>query len=532
MRNSKARRGAILLMALFFTVLATTGSLILINVMPSGAASLRLLRRDVETNQVAEAGIRDCSAWISHQLQNNIEPLTTPTTTRSGSLGMYTWSAVITADSQTPPSVPTPVGLRMYKVESTVSASGTPKRRVTCWLQAGTNFTKYAAFTENTPAVGHMNFGLYKNQQTVDGAFRTNGTLKLAIPPGYYGGITLPAFNGQMSATGSTGLGDGIDYSQGIPGPAGPTAPAQYKDLHSTGKPGFAVGVSPMSMPTGTAAIASSAWGGTAPATIPAGVTVNPSGGVAIGGDVDAMVLSVDGGSNPVVTITQGATITKVTRVTDSPVGGAPIGSRLVQVGATSTVVAGLGTGVVFTSGDIRQLKGTNKGATTIAADYSTGKSIEIVGSLLRADTPLPSVAPGQPTPTGVRPSSKRDPLGLIGQEVRVTDNVLALPRNLNVLNIYANIFANDRFLVEQAANSGLGDGRMAVFGSIVGRNSWRTFNYDLATFDVLSGFGHPSGSGGFKLTSDPNADFFPPPVFPASEKGQIEIRYWKEQAL
>jgi hypothetical protein len=526
MRKSTARRGAILLMALFFTVLATTGSLILINVMPSGAASLRLLRRDVESNQAAEAGIRDCSAWISHQLKNNIEPLTTATTTRTGSLGVYSWSAVITADSQTPPSVPTPNGIRMYKVESTVSTNGTPKRRVTCWLQAGTNFTKYAAFTENTPSAGLVNFAIYKNQQTVDGAFRTNGTFKLAIPTGYYGGVTTPAFNGLLSASGSTGLGDGIDYSAGI---AGPTTAAQYQDLHKMGKPGFAVGISAMNMPTGTSVIKDSAWGGTAPGTIPAGVTVNPSGGVAIGGDVNDLVLSVDGGSNPVVTITQGATITKVTRVTDSPVGGAPIGSRLVQVGATSTVVAGLGTGVVFSSGDILQLKGTNKGATTIAADYSTGKSIEIVGPLLRADTPVP---PGLPTPAGARPSSTRDPLGLIGQEVRITDNVIALPRNLDVVNIYANIFANDKFFVEQATNPGLGQGRMAVFGSIVGRNSWSTGTRDPFTFAIASGFGHPSGYAGFKLTSDPNADFFPPPQFPASEKGQIEIRYWKEQAL
>jgi hypothetical protein len=526
MRKSTARRGAILLMALFFTVLATTGSLILINVMPSGAASLRLLRRDVESNQAAEAGIRDCSAWISHQLKNNIEPLTTATTTRTGSLGSYSWSAVITADSQTPPSVPTPNGIRMYKVESTVSTNGTPKRRVTCWLQAGTNFTKYAAFTENTPTASFVNFFIYKNQQTVDGAFRTNGTLKVGIPTGYYGGVTTPAFNGLLSASGSTGIGDGIDYSMGL---SGPTTATEYQDLHKLGKPGFAVGISPMNVPTGTAPIKDSAWGGTAPGTIPAGVTVNPSGGVAIGGDVDDMVLSVDGGSNPVVTITQGATVTKVTRVTDSPVGGAPVGSRLVQVGATSTVVAGLGTGVVFSSGDVRQLKGTNKGATTIAADYSTGKSIEIVGPLLRADTPIPA---GVPTVAGLRPTSTRDPLGLIGQEVRVTDNVLALPRNHDVLNIYANIFANDRFLVEQRNNASLGQGKMAVFGSILGRNSWNTSSYDIATSSVLSGFGHPSGFGGFKLTSDPNADFFPPPQFPASEKGQIEIRYWKEQAL
>jgi hypothetical protein len=525
MRKSNARRGAVLLMALFFTVLATTGSLILINVMPSGAASLRALRRDVETNQVAEAGIRDCSAWISYQLKNNIEPLTTPTTTRTGSLGMYNWSAVITADSQTPPSVPSPIGLRMYKVESTVSASGTPKRRVTCWLQAGTNFTKYAAFTEQTALPGWVNYGLYKNQRTVEGAFRTNGILKLWIPSGYYGGVTTPAFNGLVSTSGTTGVGDGIDYAIGI---SGPSNASEYHDLHTLGKPGLAVGVSPMFMPTGPQALANAAWGGTSPATIPAGVTVNPAGGVSVGGDINDMVLSVDAGSNPVITITQGGTTTKVTRVTDTAVGGAPVGSRLVQVGATSTVVPGLGSGVVYSSGDILKLKGTNKGATTIVADYSNGKSIEIAGPLLRADTAIPA---GFPTTAGPRPTSKRDPLGLVGQQVRITDDTIAVPRNANVLNVYASIFANDRFLVEQNTASGLGAGKMAVFGSVIGRNPWMccTGGPGMAT---VAGFGHPSGFGTPMLTSDPNADYFPPPQFPASEKGQIEIRYWKEQAL
>ncbi|MBT9588233.1 hypothetical protein IV102_33155 [bacterium] len=511
------RRGSYLLLALFFTIVAGTAALILLELLPSEASSLRVARRDVEATQAADAGVRDCMAWISFQLKNNIEPLSTPTLARSGTIGSWNWQALISADSQTPPNPQ--VGIRMYKVESTARWDSIPKRKIVCWLQAGTSFSKYAAFTHVTPPPGWTSFILRDNQTAVDGSFRTNGVLKLDIPPAYFGSA-FPAnrsFLGMVTASGSSGSGDGITYLN-----ASPSSASNYDRMNSLGKPGFQIGVSPMAVPAGPQPFANAAWGGTAPPTPPVGVTVNPAGGIFVDGVVDSLALSLDAGGNSVYTITQGATVTKVTRVSDTPVGLAPVGTRLVQVGASQSVVPGLGTGVFYATGDVAAVNGTVKGDNTIATDFSSGKDIEITGNLLRDDT----------TP-GAKPTSTRDNLGLIGDQVRITDNTSVVPRSSSTtLRLYAAMYARDRFLAEQAANVALGVGRLEVFGSIISTNNWITQTYNSVTFVPLSGFSHPSGTGTFRLVTDPNSGFFPPPFFPASSNGQIEIRYWREFAL
>lgn len=503
--------------ALLFSVITATVALMLLDLLPSEATSLRLARRDVEASQAAEAGVRDCMAWISFQLKANVEPLSTPTLTRSGSLANWSWSAVITADPQTPPNPP--VGLRMYRVDSTALWDGQPRRKIVCWLQAGTSFAKYAAFTHNTPPVGWTSFLLRDNQTAVDGAFRTNGTFKLDIKSTYFSSPfpSNRSFLGMVSAAGSTGVGDGIDYLD-----ASPSTTSDYNRMSALGRPGFQIGVNPMAMPASSQIFADSAWGGTAPPAPPAGVTVNPSGGVFVDGPVDSLVLSVDGGGNSVYSITQGGTVTTITRVSDTAVGPAPVGSRLVQVGATQTVVPGLGSGVLYATGDINAVNGTVKGPNTVATDFSGGHDIEISGHLLRADT-VP----------GAKPTSHRDSLGLIGEEVRITDNTSVVPRtSAHTLRLYASIFAQDHFIAEQPGNTALGVGKLEVFGSIISNNNWQTQTYDTTTLAPLSGFTHPSGTGTFRLVTDPNAGFFPPPQFPASTNGQMEIRYWKESPL
>jgi hypothetical protein len=514
MNNS--RRGSYLILALFFTVIAITASTALLNLIPSEAASLKIVRRDVEANQACEAGVRDWMAFISHQLKNSAEPLSTPSATRSGTLGRWSWSAVATADPSTPPHPR--AGLRMYRVESTALWDGTPKRRVTAWLQGGVNFTKYAAFTGHTPPPGLATFVGIKDQTTVEGAFRTNGQLRLSLPSAYWtGSFTNTSFTGLLSASGVATSSDGIDYFM-----TAPSSLSDYNRMNRLGKSGFEIGASPMALPSGPQPFANSAWGGPPPITPPPGITVNPTGGIYITGTVNKMDLGVDGGGNPYAVFRQGATTTKVTRVTDNPVAGVPVGSRAVEVGGVTTAVSGLGTGTIYASGDILELAGTNKYATTIAVDFSANRNIVICGDLLRADTVV-----------GVQPTSNRDPLGLVAAQVQITDNTSLVPRTLlNTLTLYASLFCNDKFVVLQRTNTSLGPGKMQVFGTVVSNNSWETVQYNLTDMSIMSGMGNPSGYGSFRLVSDPHTNFFPPPVFPASEMGQVEIRYWKETPL
>lgn len=98
MKIRPSRRGSFLLMALFFSVIAITASLGLTMLLPSESASLRVARLDEDSSRAAEAGVRDCIAWISYQLQIGNEPLTTPNLTRTGSHGAWTWTVDIAAD--------------------------------------------------------------------------------------------------------------------------------------------------------------------------------------------------------------------------------------------------------------------------------------------------------------------------------------------------------------------------------------------------------------------------------------------------
>lgn len=512
----KKKRGAMLLLALFFTVAAGTAASVLLDLLPNEASSLRLARRDVEASQVVEGGVRDCMAWISYQLKNDVEPLTTVSLNRNGTLGAWNWTATITADATTPPNPP--AGLRMYKLECTALWDHQPKRKVLCWLQAGVSFSKYAAFTHNTPPPGWMSFFLRHNQTAVDGSFRTNGRVRLSIPSTYFTGAppVNKGFLGTVTSAGTTGVGDGIEYPV-----AAPDGAPDYERMNSSGRSGFLTGAAPMAMPASPLPYANAAYGSLPPATPPAGVTVNPDGGIYVNGAVDSLVLSVDLLGNSVYTITQGAVITKVTRVSESPVGPAPLGSRLVERGASQTVVPNVGTGVLYASDGISAVNGTVRGSNTLATDFSNNRDIEITGNILRQDT----------TP-GDKPASRRDNLGMVASHVKITDNVAVLPRtSASILRIYASIFTQDNFYAENYGNSALGVGRLEVFGSIISGNNWITQTTGPSGAGI-SGFAHPSGSGTFRLVTDPQSGYFPPPLFPASSKGQMEIRYWKETVI
>ena len=509
------KRGAILLMALFFAVVAGTAASILLDLLPNEAGSLRLARRDVEGSQAAEAGVRDCMAWISHQLKADLEPLSTVSTTRNGSIGDWKWTAIITADPFTPPNPA--AGLRMYKIESTAWWDFKPKRKVLCWLQAGVSFTKYAAFTQTTPPPDWSSFILRPDQTAVDGAFRTNGMVRLSIPSSVFSGPTPTnrSFLGMLTAAGSTGAGDGIEYPI-----AAPTTAAHYDRLSSLGRPGFLTGAAPMEMPASPAPFADSAFGSAVPSTPPPRVTVNPNGGIFVNGTVDSLLLSVDIGGNSVYTINQGGVVTRVTRASETAVGPAPIGSRLVEQGVTQTVVPQLGSGILYATNGISAVNGTVRGPNTLATDFSNGQDIEITGNILRQDTTK-----------GTKPTSRRDNLGLIASHVKITDNTAVLPRtSASILSIYASIFTQDNFYAEGHNVSGLGIGKLEVFGSIISGRNWITQSTSGGW--PTSGFSHPSGAGTFKLVTDPNSGFFPPPLFPSSSKGQMEIRYWKETVL
>lgn len=510
------RRGTFLILALFFSVVLGTIALGLIALLPSESAALRVARMDETSSRVAEAGIRDTMAWISSQLQASSEPLTTPTLQRSGTHDDWSWTVDITADPYTPPNPR--AGIRMYKLLSTASLGGKPRRATTVWLQAGETLAKYA-YLNNAGGGPLWDFILLPGISTVEGPMHNNGHFKLVVPSSAFTGAALLApINGRLTSSGVFGgSADGFQYATG-PGYAAPSTAADYNRLNTLGRPGFQAGVDPVAMPASSAPIAAAAWGGAPPTSIPAGVTVNPSGGIFVEGDVDDVRYQVVAG-NPVVVITQGGTVTTVTSVTDTPVGPAAIGSRLVQSGTTSSVVAGPGNGVLYANGDINSLAGVIKGRNTVATNFTAGKNLEITGNITRDDT-IP----------GASPTSRRDKLGIVANEVRISDDPSKIPSNSSThLLLYATMFADQQWLVESANSRGVFRGE--IFGGIQSRQQAPRYNTFSGT-TVIAGMSGPTGGGTPRIVGDINMAHDPPPLFPSSEQGQMVIRYWREQPL
>lgn len=515
MQQQRSRRGAILLLAMFFSVVAVTGALGLTMLLPSESASLRIARTDEEGSRCAEAGIRDTLAWISYQLQVGNEPLSTPTLTRTGTLDDWSWSVEVTPDAQTPPNPRG--GIRLYKLVSTALRDGKARRRTTCWAQAGESLSKYA-YLNNAGGGSVWDFMLLPGVSAVEGPMHNNGFFKLVVPSSNFTGpVQTPPLNGRLTSSGAFSSADGFEYYSGA-GYSAPSTAGDYSRLNTLGRSGFQAGVDPVAFPNNATALAEAAWGSTPPSSPPAGVSVNPTGGIYVQGDADEVTFSVVGG-NSVITLKQGGTTTVITRTSDSPVGPAPIGSRLVQVGGTSTVVPGLGSGVLYANGDILALKGTVRGKNTVATNFQAGKDIEIAGNITRADT----------TP-GVTPTGTEDKLGLVGSEIRISDDPSKIPSNLSThLYLYASMFADQQFLVENYSGRGLF--KTEIFGGIQDRQVAPVFG-TFSGLTAVSGATGPAGNGTPRIVADMNMDKDPPPMFPSSERGKVRIRFWWEEPV
>ena len=508
-----------MLLALFFSVISIGAAYGLLILMPSEGASSYVFRRDVEATTAADAGIRDTMAFISDKLANNQEPVISISSiplVRSGTIGQWNWSTEVYPDIQTPPYPPS--GIRMYKLVSTALHSGRARRRITAWVEGGTPMSRFAMFTNSTAASTLTDYGIISGNQ-IEGPVHSNHILRIGIGKSFF--TIMPwaktGFNSRVtSAAVEPSTPDGVFYNDAYnPGDSSPYKhPVDgYDRLLTLGRTALQTGVQPIAYPNDPSIQAKAAWGGPLPPIAPAGVTVNPSGGVFVNGDVDSMVLGVDGSGNPTTTIKQGGSITIVT---DMP------GMRQVQKGALISTVTGSGTGVIFSSGNISALKGTVKGKKTIATDFANMKDIRINGDILRADTPK-----------GNHPTVNGDGLGLLCSRCLITNNTVDIPRNLSsTCSLYAHIFCADKFEVESHNDSAKGLGQMQIFGGVTGQNTWQVLSIPSG-----SGFGAPGivGAGRFptpQLVLDPSLSVEPPPFYPISDKGSAGLRYWKEEVL
>ncbi|MGE0493042.1 MAG: hypothetical protein AB7S38_27770 [Vulcanimicrobiota bacterium] len=482
-------------------------------VVPTDLAAATKNRIDTEASLAADAGVRDSMAWIAHTLANAGEPCNTvtPSPVRTGSLGNWDWSCQIEADPQTPPNgIDT---IRLYRLTSRASRDGGDRWQIVAWVQAGQSFAEFGEFTDLSSG-GLWDVVIGQGWKS-EGPVHHNGVLRMYISQSYFTGPApaTPAIDGRITSSGvDASSPDGIHYYSSS------NAPYSYGDgydrLVTGGLSEVQAGVAPIPMPTSAIAQASAAWGGNPPPAPPAGVTVNPAGGVFIDGDVDAMTMNVNGSGNFVLTIVQAGQTTTVeedsvssTRIVTPP-SGAPV------------TVPGMGTGVIFSNGNIASFSGTNKNAHTVAVDHAALKNIVITGDILRADTP-----------DGSKPTSTSDRLGIVANRVEITGNTALIPRNsTDPLSLYATIMARDRLSVQNATTSA--PGRMAIYGGI---SSGHTPDYNLfnpADGTTLAGMGGLNGYGTPNIIYDATLANEPPPRFPTTAGSDLSIRYWHEAPL
>lgn len=499
-----------LITAIFFAVLCVgmaTGFLLRVPVDLGATAELRAA---TEASYVADAAVQDTMAWISHQLAQPTEPCTMadPTPNRSGSLGDWTWTCLVEPDAGTHPNGLTE--LRIYRLTATALLDGEPRYRIVTDVQAGQYFSRFSVYIDETSALVPFYDFIITPGTRMRGPVHKNEPISFKVASSLLGGAEVDPlpFDSTVSTpaghhwwTESTFRDRGTHLTSG-----------QYDSIFESGEADLLYGVPPRPMPDSSVGLANAAYGGIAPATPPAGVQVSPAGGVFISGDVDHMELSHTGGSQSVLTIVMGGQTTTV--VEDHFAN-----QRTVTDASGTITVPGLGSGVIFATGDIHSLRGVNKGSHTIANAFDDGKFIQISGSLTRADTPV-----------GSEPTGTDDRLGIVSGTIYVAEHSV-LPRDQsNPLYIYAHLTATTIFEVKHR-NSGP-PGAMAIFGGLASRQPWRTVSVTGPSLLVTHGYGALSGFGSADILYDKYLADEPPPMYPTTAGTELMVRSWREQPL
>lgn len=516
------RRGSAILLALFFLTALFLLAQAFQKLLPVELNAALIHQTDTSAYFAADAGVQDASAFIGNELSSGREPLSASPSTRTGSIGGWTWSAVIIADGQTPPNGTN--SLRTYQVVSTASFGGRPMRRITTWLSQQ-SFARFALYCETVPDGACWD----PAAEHYDGPLHLNGPLNIWTYSSLYNGGYPPLFYSSVSSASTvSGSADGVGYNARTGGynppydSRGNPIKGRYEAIYAQGRPSLQTGVARIEMPTSTSALANAAWGDpTMPKPTTTGVYVNQAktgndaaGGIYIVGGVSKMEMSVDGGGNRVLTITQANGKTVVTETLSSAM-TAPGGQNVPQGRTVVTPPSGksqvlntLTNGVVYSTNTIASLKGTNKGARTIATELTQNAEIVVGGSILRADT-----LAGQ-TPTGTA-----DNLGLVCHTLRFPTS---LPRNAATpVYLYAAAMAGSKEKGGGTTIDGYGSGGLGylnIYGGIISYVDGCT-----------SG---PAGTTGFIRTIhyDSNLAKTPPPYFPSYTK--FTVKSWLEESL
>lgn len=520
-------RATILYLALLFIAIVNLLALTYVKAIPTEANSFLRSQRTYLAHYSCEAGINDSLAFITYELKESREPTPDGPVTRTGEHDDWTWRATITPDLGVVTEKADP--FRYYEI---LSESFAPDSNTVAWrirITVGEeSFSRYTNFTDRFDATY---FNLLGTKRFKEGHIHTNSYFKMLPSDNRYDNGTEPAFMGYVTSAGTApslwGY-DGVDYKEQSQAPYdGANNPIgdRYEKLYSGGRAGLNTSVTPIDMPDSSSQPARQSWGSSSPRPTDMGVYAPLDGGTFRGGyyvvgDIERLHLSVDNGTaRLLITQEHPDGVQRNTIIVEGHHGGAQLGDTFVPSGSTGilpdggdvVLVPGLANGLLYSTGSIRSLEGTNLSPRTIAVDQETGQSITITSSLLRNDT-----KPGH------RPDGPDDILGLLAYNIILSKDI---PRNTsNPTYLYVTYLAGRKeayprggFQVEGLNDSTLGKGTFIVYGSLAEGTSYPTVNL---AGDIGYGYQH---------LFDPHAVSDPPPFYPRT--GRLPIRSWREES-
>ncbi len=329
---------------------------------------------------LAESGVEYAQRWLLNQASPPAGTATIGLLDQPIALGNGTFTVSVLPDVGNPNKP-----LKTYILRSSGTVGGVTQN-VDVKMRSQ-SFGRYAYFSDQESANPMSDPIWFGRRDKIRGPFFTNNSNYS------YTNIDNTNPNNPIFDSSVDMNGDHINYMR-----TDPETDEEFLELFTLGRNAVKLAVDRIELPASTSIQANAAWGSTSGHPTSQGVYVNAAGGIYVNGNA-SVLLECPSAHVQVVKITQGSTTTQINLDLQNNL------RTLVSLSGSFTY-SGLGTGVLFVTGDITSLKGRVadsitgstpvKSAMTIAADAAAGKKITITGDIEYHTKNNPAVATDQ----------------------------------------------------------------------------------------------------------------------------------------
>lgn len=508
------RRGAALITALISVMfLLIVGSAML--ALTSSSVQLAGRERDslLAFNLAETAGDR-AGRWLKDQGSPPSGTAAIDPFSGNISFGEGTYSATVTPDPNNSGAT-----LKRYTVRGTGTVRGRSVQVESVLRQ--TSFGKYAYFTDKeVSSISGGTIWFVKRDRIRGPAHSNNANDGSGNPTNFHINYQDPSnlYPGAIFQDMVTAGGDSLTYD-----PSTPATETDFLKVYLSGSRGYHLGVDDIPLPSSTSAQQTAAWGGSDVSTVPAATTgayvgQNVGNGGAMNGGIYikgncTLTAQLDGSGNQQFVVVQGSTTTTFTFDLVNNVTKRQVGSGTVET------MTGLGTGVIYCSGNITSLAGTiadnhytqgsdphiiRRSTYTIATDVNNGKSVTLTGNLTYNTQPDPTQA------STALANLKAGTLGLFARNIIVGTTGGGSPTNMtiNAVMLAGSSSTTDGSFYNVNYASGVATGTLRLLGGVIQKARGPVGQFSGST--ITSGYAKD-------YYYDPRLADNPPPYFPTT---------------